>query len=121
MDVCLLCYALTDYTRYIFPLKLHEYLAAGRPVVGADLRTLRDFEHVVAIVRDPGQWVSAIEGALSPAERTPERVEERQRVARAYDWNALTERIAAALCDRLGEDFTTRLAAAGEQARGYQP
>ena len=34
MDVCLLCYALTDYTRYIFPLKLHEYLAAGRPVVG---------------------------------------------------------------------------------------
>ena len=31
MDVCLLCYALTDYTRYIFPLKLHEYLATGRP------------------------------------------------------------------------------------------
>ena len=29
MDVCLLCYALTDYTRYIFPLKLHEYLATG--------------------------------------------------------------------------------------------
>jgi glycosyltransferase involved in cell wall biosynthesis len=120
MDVCLLCYALTDYTRYIFPLKLHEYLAAGRPVVGADLRTLRDFEHVVAIARDPAQWVSAIEAALSPAEQTPERVEERRQVARAYDWNALTERIAATLCDRLGEDFTTRLAAVGERARGYQ-
>jgi hypothetical protein len=32
MDVCLLCYALTDYTRYIFPLKLHD--TSRRPTRG---------------------------------------------------------------------------------------
>jgi len=110
MDVCLLCYALNDYTRYIFPLKLHECLAAGRPVVGSDLRTLRDFTSVIAIAHDPAQWVSAIETALSPRENSPERVAERRAVAHTFDWDALTARIAGLLCERLGADYSQRLA-----------
>lgn len=31
MDVCTMCYKVDDYTKYIYPLKLHEYLAAGGP------------------------------------------------------------------------------------------
>ncbi len=111
MDVCLLCYALTDYTRYIFPLKLHEYLAAGRPVVGSDIRTLRDFPGVVRIAHDVDQWIAHIEAALSPGERSSSQVESRRRVARAFDWNVLTETIAATLCERLGGDYPDRFAA----------
>lgn len=111
MDVCLLCYALTDYTSYIFPLKLHEYLAAGRPVVGSDIRSLRDFAGVVRIAHQPSEWVAAIEDALSPRELSAERVEERRRLARAYDWNVLTDRIASVICERLGDDYPARLAA----------
>ncbi len=44
MDVCTLCYKLNDYTKYIYPLKLHEYLAAGRPVVAAPIRSLLEFD-----------------------------------------------------------------------------
>jgi glycosyltransferase involved in cell wall biosynthesis len=111
MDVCLLCYALTDYTKYIFPLKLHEYLAAGKPVVGSDIRSLRDFTDVVRIARSPDEWCAAVEASLSPADNAPERVEERRRVARAYDWNELTARVAGLLCDRLGPEVAGRFRA----------
>ena len=33
MDVCLMCYRKTGYTNYIYPMKLHEYLACGKPIV----------------------------------------------------------------------------------------
>jgi len=115
MDVCLLCYALTDYTRYIFPLKLHEYLASGRPVVGSDIRTLRDFTDTVRIAHDPGGWLRAIEDSLNPAERSHARVEARRRVAREYDWNTITARIAGILCERLGGDAPGRYRAAIER------
>ena len=112
MDVCLLCYALTDYTRYIFPLKLHEYLASGRPVVGSDIRTLRDFTSTVRIAHNVDEWCAAIETALTPEERSRERVDERRRVARAYDWNLIAEQIAHTLCERLGGDAPERFRAA---------
>lgn len=32
-DVCIMPYKMDDYTRYIYPLKMHEYLASGRPLV----------------------------------------------------------------------------------------
>lgn len=111
MDVCLLCYALTDYTRYIFPLKLHEYLATGRPVVGSDIRTLRDFASTVRIAHNVDEWCAAIDSSLTPEAHTSERVEERRRVARAYDWNTITDRIAEILCERIGGDAPERFRA----------
>ena len=42
-DVCIMPYALADNSaRYLYPLKLHEYLASGSPVVGARIRSLED-------------------------------------------------------------------------------
>lgn len=115
MDVCLLCYALTDYTKFIFPLKLHEYLASGRPVVGSDIRSLREFTSVVRIAHNPAEWCDAIEAALEPEENTPARVAERRRVAQAYDWDVLTRRVAGLLCDRLGGEYAGRFAALAAQ------
>jgi hypothetical protein len=112
MDVCLLCYALTDYTRYIFPLKLNEYLAGGRPVVGSDIRTLRDFSSSIRIAHNLDGWCAAIEASLAPEECSAERIEARRRVALVHDWNKITERIAKILCERLGGDAPARFAEA---------
>jgi glycosyltransferase involved in cell wall biosynthesis len=112
MDVCLLCYAQNDYTRYIFPLKLHEYLASGRPVVGSDIRSLHEFAGAVHIAHGLDEWCSAIEASLSPEETSSGRVEERRRIARAYDWNILVGRIAGLLCERLGDDAAERFRSA---------
>jgi len=51
-DVCLMPYVIDDYTRYVYPLKMHEYLAGGKPVVSSPIRSVEDFKHVIALARN---------------------------------------------------------------------
>src|SRR6202040_822700 len=48
-DVCIMPYLPDDYTKYIYPLKMHEYLASGTPVVSTPIRSVLDFGNVVAL------------------------------------------------------------------------
>jgi glycosyltransferase involved in cell wall biosynthesis len=102
MDVCLLPYVENDYTRYIYPMKLHEYLATGRPVVAKPIRSLQDFAEELYLARTAAEWGSALERALSepPASALPER---RREVARQHDWDVLVRRIADTIMERMGE------------------
>lgn len=47
------------------PLKLYEYLAVGKPIVGAPLSAVTEFGHVVALARGVDPWIAAIEHALT--------------------------------------------------------
>ena len=100
-DICIMPYRLDDYTKYIYPLKLHEYLASGKPVVSAPIPAVEDFRHVVSIASDQREWSDAIELALSDAENTPDRNAERQRVASEHDWEVLVVKIARTIARRL--------------------
>jgi glycosyltransferase involved in cell wall biosynthesis len=88
MDVNLLAYRLAPHlwTQGIYPLKLHEYLAAGRPVVSADLPSVRPFAEVVHVVRESGGWETAIAAALDG--HGTGSVESRRAVARNNGWDA---------------------------------
>jgi glycosyltransferase involved in cell wall biosynthesis len=101
-DVCLMPYVVDDYTKYIYPLKLHEYLASGRPVVGSPIRTLQDFSHVIQLADTSEKWSAALTAALAPSERSSARMAARQSVAQAHDWENLVRRIARIQCERLG-------------------
>ncbi len=100
-DVCLMPYRLDGYTKYIYPLKLHEYLASGRPVVGSPIPALHEFREVVALAATPEEWADAIATALRDG-REGDAARRRQEVARAFDWDILVARIAATLAGRLG-------------------
>jgi len=100
-DVCVMPYVANGYTKYIYPLKLHEYLATGRPVVGARIRSLEDFSDVIAIASGPAEWSTAIEAALSSDAGSPERVAARRTVAEKHDWGLLVDQIAGAILERL--------------------
>jgi len=118
-DVCMMPYSLdTHMARYGYPLKLHEYLATGRPVVGSPLRTVQEFEDVVFVADGPAEWTAAIESALAPEANHPDRIAERRAVARRHDWDHLVDRIAATTARHLGPKFEARLADAKRRGEG---
>jgi glycosyltransferase involved in cell wall biosynthesis len=108
-DVCIMPYLLNGYTNNIYPLKLHEYLASGRPVVGSPVRALREFAPVIALASTPEEWSDALARALVPPEASPDAAATRQDVARRYDWSELVHHLAATVCERLGPAYTARL------------
>ena len=104
-DCCLMPYAVTNYSDCIYPMKLHEYLASGRPVVGAPIHALKAFSHVLELPTSADEWSAAIARALLPSANTPERRLRRQAVARQHDWDALAYRVAAVIARGVGEPF----------------
>jgi glycosyltransferase involved in cell wall biosynthesis len=109
-DVCMMPYRVDHYTNHIYPLKLHEYLASGRPAVGTRIRTLEDFADVVDLAGTPDEWSAAITRALRPtAESSDGHRIARQTVARQHDWQAITRTIAETLAQVLGSAVASRL------------
>jgi glycosyltransferase involved in cell wall biosynthesis len=104
-DVCIMPYRHNDYTKYIYPLKLHEYLASGRPTVGTLIRSLEEFSDVVGLARSADEWSIALADALSPAANSPELRRARQAVAKRHDWDLQVRRIAMTLADRIAPEL----------------
>jgi glycosyltransferase involved in cell wall biosynthesis len=110
MDVCMLCYEVNDYTQFIYPLKLHEYLASGRPVVGSPIRSLQEFGHAIRLARTPDEWSHALNDMLAPTVNSATQVGARRSIAQRYDWNTLVQLIARTWCTRLGPAYLERFA-----------
>lgn len=102
-DVCMLPYRVDDYTKYIDPLKLSEYMASGRPAVGSPILPLRDVSHLVALADTPAEWRQAISASLLPAANAPEERAKRQSWARVRTWDALVNKILSKVEQHLSE------------------
>ena len=94
-DVCIIPYRLNAYTATVFPTKLNEYLAVGKPVVSTNLPAVRDFNerHKVLTTSDepPENFLRAVEHALTEGgEPTAER---RRSVAVHGDWRSRLEEV----------------------------
>ncbi len=113
-DVCVMPYRVDGYTKYIYPLKMHDYLASGRPVVTAPIRSVEEFGDVLTLVSQADGWPAAISEALEPSANTPERRRARQAVARRYDWDLLVGRMARTMAARLAPEYLERLETALE-------
>jgi glycosyltransferase involved in cell wall biosynthesis len=101
-DVCVMPYVTNGYTRYIYPMKLHECLASGRPVVSTPLPSLVEFRGIVAMPANRDDWIEAICAALRPEAQAPGASAARRAVAMEYDWDVLAARIARVMAERLG-------------------
>jgi len=108
-DVCIMPYAVNGYTDCIYPLKLHEYLATGKPVVATPIRTLKDFSEVVSLASGTDEWVSAIQAGLSEGAQSGARASARQAVAARHDWSLLAGKTANVIASVLGEDVARRV------------
>ncbi len=85
MDVAIIPFLKNTLTKSIYPLKINEYLAAGKPVVATafseDIQTFGDCAY---IADDDDTFVRMIGTAI--AENTPEKVAARTRVAASNTW-----------------------------------
>lgn len=82
-DVCIVPHRRTALTEAMSPLKVYEYLAAGRPVVATDLPGIRGLGRHVELVEGAGDFPAAVERALH---RGPMPEEEREAFIRAHAW-----------------------------------
>jgi len=64
-DVCLIPFVDNELTRSVDPLKVYEYLAAGKPVVSSPMPRMEEFAGVVRIARDVDGFIGAIEEAVA--------------------------------------------------------
>lgn len=84
-DVALLPFQVIPLTLATNPVKVYEYLAAGRPVVSVDLPEMVQFDGLVTVAGSAG-FADAVGRALSAAE-DPARVAARRAFAAGQTWD----------------------------------
>lgn len=107
-DVCTMCYRMNDYTKCIYPLKLHEYLATGRPVIGTPINSLLQHADLLTLASTRSEWSAGIANLLADVQTDNILRERRQELARAHDWDKLVHRLAHILARRLGSSYFQR-------------
>ena len=74
-------------TASIYPLKINEYLAAGKTVVSTNFsEDIRSFGDVIEVAKSDDEFVQLINKAI--AEDSPEKVNQRIEVAESNTWEA---------------------------------
>jgi tRNA A-37 threonylcarbamoyl transferase component Bud32/glycosyltransferase involved in cell wall biosynthesis len=84
-DTCIIPFKKTQLTQATNPVKLFEYLSAGKSIVATDLDELRYYHEYVSLVSSVEEWLKAIEFALDDC--LPARVEKRLRFALQNTWD----------------------------------
>ncbi len=64
-DVCIIPFIVSRLTRATNPVKVFEYLSAGKPVVATKLPELEPLGHVVDLATDFGEWEEALSRRLA--------------------------------------------------------
>ncbi len=83
-DVCITPHRVTPFTESLNPIKLWEYLAAGKPIVATPVAGFRDYPQFVRLASDPNSFAEAVEAALA---EDPFLGEARRSEARRHSWN----------------------------------
>jgi glycosyltransferase involved in cell wall biosynthesis len=108
-DVGILCYVRDEYTRFISPLKLNEYLAAGIPVVGTRIPPLLARSDCLQLADTVEEWESAIARAVNDDSFVERQRELGFEFVRGLDWDSLTLQMIT--------HFEDGLAARGQRSR----
>jgi hypothetical protein len=78
-SVCLLPYLINAYTTNVYPSKVHQYLAGGKPVVSTPMPELEYLSELIGWARNHIEFEEMVRQAL---EHQPAEVERRIGVAR---------------------------------------
>ncbi|RBC03504.1 glycosyltransferase [Pseudomonas sp. MWU12-2115] len=91
-DVCLLPFQVIPLTLATNPVKVYEYLSAGKPVVSVDLPEIKQFENLVHAAATTDDFIKAIAEEIE-APDAAERIPARQNFARNQTWGHRAEQM----------------------------
>jgi teichuronic acid biosynthesis glycosyltransferase TuaH len=84
-DVAIIPFAINDVTKSIYPLKINEYLAAGRAVVATNFsEDIRSFKDSIYIGKDESEFIQLIDVAI--AENNEDLKQKRYKVGASNTW-----------------------------------
>lgn len=89
MDVGIIPYLQTELTRFVYPLKINEFLAMGIPVVMTPFAKLDEFEGLIYLAADAEDFVSALRTAVLECDDAL--IEARIARARSNSWQSQAE------------------------------
>jgi glycosyltransferase involved in cell wall biosynthesis len=69
-DICLIPYARNGEVENLSPLKLYDYMAAGKPIVTTDFPAANEFKELIYIANTPDRFLKSIKKALSETDST---------------------------------------------------
>jgi len=96
IDVCMIPFKINNVTLASNPIKLYEYLAAGKPVVSTALPEICDSaSEVVSIGRDHDDFIRKVERAIEDSEKPEEKFAVARRIdfARGNSWDKRVQAI----------------------------
>ncbi len=89
-DVCIVPHLVTTFTESLNPIKLWEYLAAGKPIVSTPVAGFRDYPGLVRLADDADSFAREVQAVLA---EEPVLVEARRTEARKHSWTSRVEQI----------------------------
>jgi GT2 family glycosyltransferase len=95
-DVCLLPFKVVPLTLATNPVKIYEYLAAGKSIVAVDLPEMAQFDGLIRTAADPDAFLAAVTDALATPD-DPEMIGIRQAFASRQTWKHRAVELDAAL------------------------
>ncbi len=109
-DVGIIPYRVTDYTQHVYPSKLNEYLAMGKPVVSTALPEIQSFNQrfgsLVHIGQDAAGFDEALERAL--LDRNETIAHECYRAACANDWETRVQQLSGIIREAVQQKWDRR-------------
>jgi glycosyltransferase involved in cell wall biosynthesis len=93
-DVCMVPHLVTPFTESLNPIKLWEYLAAGKPIVSTNVAGFRNYPNLVSVADTSDDFVRLL--GLSPFENS-DLPAQRQQAARQHTWDQRIDAVEALL------------------------
>lgn len=89
-DICLIPFKINKLTKSVNPIKMYEYLSAGKPIISTPLPEVVLFKDVIEIVSSKDEIVKAINDILEHGAQynSDVAIHSRQEIGRQNSWNS---------------------------------
>ncbi|MEP0712718.1 glycosyltransferase [Algoriphagus sp.] len=94
-DAALIPFVKNEFTKNIYPLKINEYLAAGKPVISTDFADLEEFKGLIKVAQTQEEFMELIAKEIRYNNRV--KISKRISFARQNSWEARTSLFLQAL------------------------